>query len=40
MILTCDHGRGTNAEDWKHHGIKINASRSDMDGGDWTRYAC
>ena len=26
MILTCDHGRGTNAEDWKHHGIKINAA--------------
>ncbi len=23
MILTCDHGRGTNAEDWKHHGQKI-----------------
>jgi hypothetical protein len=23
MILTCDHGRGNNAEDWKHHGIKI-----------------
>ena len=26
MILTCDHGRGTNAEDWKHHGIEINAA--------------
>jgi hypothetical protein len=26
MILTCDHGRGINAEDWKHHGIKINAA--------------
>ena len=26
MILTCDHGRGTNDEDWKHHGIKINAA--------------
>ena len=26
MILTCDHGRGTNAEEWKHHGIKINAA--------------
>jgi Type I phosphodiesterase / nucleotide pyrophosphatase len=26
MILTCDHGRGTDAEDWKHHGIKINAA--------------
>ncbi len=24
MILTCDHGRGTNAEEWKHHGRKIN----------------
>jgi bisphosphoglycerate-independent phosphoglycerate mutase (AlkP superfamily) len=23
MILTCDHGRGNNAEDWKHHGQKI-----------------
>lgn len=23
MILTCDHGRGNNAEDWKHHGKKI-----------------
>lgn len=23
MILTCDHGRGTNAEDWKHHGEKV-----------------
>lgn len=23
MILTVDHGRGTNAEDWKHHGQKI-----------------
>lgn len=23
MILTCDHGRGTNAEEWKHHGKKI-----------------
>ena len=23
MILTCDHGRGTNAEEWKHHGIKV-----------------
>jgi hypothetical protein len=23
MIITCDHGRGNNAEDWKHHGIKI-----------------
>ena len=22
LIITCDHGRGTNAEDWKHHGIK------------------
>jgi hypothetical protein len=26
MILTCDHGRGINGEDWKHHGIKINAA--------------
>lgn len=26
MILTCDHGRGLTAEDWKHHGIKINAA--------------
>ena len=26
MILTCDHGRGTSEEDWKHHGIKINAA--------------
>jgi predicted AlkP superfamily pyrophosphatase or phosphodiesterase len=26
MILPCDHGRGTNAEDWKHHGIEINAA--------------
>lgn len=24
LIITCDHGRGTNAEDWKHHGRKIN----------------
>lgn len=24
MIITCDHGRGNNAEDWKHHGKKIN----------------
>ena len=23
MILTCDHGRGTSDESWKHHGIKI-----------------
>jgi hypothetical protein len=23
MMITCDHGRGTNAETWKHHGIKI-----------------
>lgn len=23
MILTSDHGRGTNSEDWKHHGQKI-----------------
>lgn len=23
IIITTDHGRGTNAEDWKHHGIKI-----------------
>lgn len=23
MIITCDHGRGTNVEDWKHHGQKI-----------------
>jgi hypothetical protein len=23
MILTCDHGRGTSQEDWRHHGIKI-----------------
>ena len=26
MILTCDHGRGLTAEDWKHHGIKVNAA--------------
>jgi hypothetical protein len=26
LILTCDHGRGTSAEDWKHHGIKIDAA--------------
>ncbi len=23
MILTCDHGRGTNAEDWKNHGDNV-----------------
>lgn len=23
LVLTCDHGRGDNAEDWKHHGQKI-----------------
>jgi predicted AlkP superfamily pyrophosphatase or phosphodiesterase len=23
LIISVDHGRGTNAEDWKHHGIKI-----------------
>lgn len=23
LIITCDHGRGNNAEDWKHHGKKI-----------------
>ncbi len=23
LIITCDHGRGDNAEDWKHHGEKI-----------------
>jgi bisphosphoglycerate-independent phosphoglycerate mutase (AlkP superfamily) len=23
LLITCDHGRGDNAEDWKHHGIKI-----------------
>jgi hypothetical protein len=23
LMITCDHGRGTNAEDWKHHGKKI-----------------
>lgn len=23
MILTCDHGRGTTVETWKHHGIEI-----------------
>jgi hypothetical protein len=23
LIITVDHGRGTNEEDWKHHGIKI-----------------
>lgn len=23
MIITCDHGRGITAEDWKHHGKKI-----------------
>jgi hypothetical protein len=23
LIITVDHGRGTNAEDWKHHGKKI-----------------
>lgn len=23
MIITVDHGRGNNAEDWKHHGQKI-----------------
>jgi predicted AlkP superfamily pyrophosphatase or phosphodiesterase len=26
MILTCDHGRGANAVEWKDHGIKINAA--------------
>jgi len=24
LVITCDHGRGNNAEDWKHHGQKIN----------------
>jgi hypothetical protein len=23
LLLTCDHGRGNNKEDWKHHGEKI-----------------
>ncbi len=23
MILTCDHGRGVNAQEWRHHGKKI-----------------
>jgi Sulfatase len=23
LIITCDHGRGDNAEEWKHHGQKI-----------------
>lgn len=23
LLITVDHGRGVNAEDWKHHGIKI-----------------
>lgn len=23
ILLTCDHGRGKNADDWKSHGIKI-----------------
>jgi predicted AlkP superfamily pyrophosphatase or phosphodiesterase len=23
IIISVDHGRGTNSEDWKHHGIKI-----------------
>lgn len=23
LLITCDHGRGNNAEDWKHHGKKI-----------------
>jgi hypothetical protein len=23
LIITCDHGRGPTAEDWKHHGRKI-----------------
>lgn len=23
LVITCDHGRGNNAEDWKHHGKKI-----------------
>jgi hypothetical protein len=23
LIITVDHGRGTNAEDWKHHGAKV-----------------
>ncbi|HTJ52258.1 MAG TPA: sulfatase-like hydrolase/transferase [Cyclobacteriaceae bacterium] len=23
LIITCDHGRGGNAEEWKHHGGKI-----------------
>ena len=23
LIVTCDHGRGNNTEDWKHHGEKI-----------------
>jgi hypothetical protein len=23
MILTCDHGRGTNSEQWKHHGREV-----------------
>jgi hypothetical protein len=23
LLLTCDHGRGNNSEDWKHHGEKI-----------------
>lgn len=26
ILITCDHGRGNNAEEWKHHGIKINES--------------
>jgi hypothetical protein len=24
LLITCDHGRGNNAEDWKHHSRKIN----------------
>jgi len=23
LLITCDHGRGNNAEDWKHHGKKV-----------------
>jgi hypothetical protein len=23
LVITCDHGRGNNSEDWKHHGKKI-----------------
>lgn len=26
LIITADHGRGNNSEDWKHHGIKVDGA--------------